>query len=48
VYTLNMNTNQIKIETNVDEEYRRRANLAIDSIEGLLKLKIGNWLTVSK
>ena len=48
IYTLNMNTNQIRLEFDVDPRYRERAKTAIDSIESLLKLRTGNWLTVSK
>jgi len=36
------------MEYDVDHAYRMKAKKAIDSIEGLLKLRTGNWLTVSK
>ena len=48
IYTLNINTNKINLETDVDERYRVKVKDAIESIEGLLKLKTGNWLTIGK
>lgn len=41
IYTLNINTNDIQIECDVDPEYREKARKAILDIESILKLKTG-------
>lgn len=41
IYTLNVNTEEVHIERDVDPEYRARAMKAIDDIESLLKLSTG-------
>ncbi|CAD8088033.1 unnamed protein product [Paramecium primaurelia] len=48
IYTLNINTNEVRIEYDVDQDYRQKALQAIQQIESMLKLKTGTWLMASK
>lgn len=43
VYTLNIYTNEARLETDVDPLYREKARKAITLIENLLKLKTGKF-----
>lgn len=55
IYTLNTNTQEVHIETNVDQEYLQKAHKTINDMEKLLQLNTGmnlrypgNWFTVSR
>ncbi|CAK95176.1 unnamed protein product (macronuclear) [Paramecium tetraurelia] len=41
IYTLNINTNEVRVEQDVDQDYRQKALQAIQQIESILKLKTG-------
>jgi phosphatidylinositol-4,5-bisphosphate 3-kinase len=48
IYTLNINTNEIRIESDVDIDYRKKAEAAIKNIDSMLNLKNGQWLMATK
>ncbi len=48
IYTLNLTTNEVVIETDVPEAYRKRSTECIKDLNNLLKLNSSSWLTENK